>query len=76
MNDLIKRVKETAFGFMSFKNYRIRSLLYAGGVNWSLLKTLLTREDPHSSLGGMARNQIYEGGFTVNMCGLTSYTVS
>jgi len=28
-NNLIKRVKRAAFGFTSFRNYRIRSLLYA-----------------------------------------------
>ena len=30
VNNLIKRVKRAAFGFTSFRNYRIRSLLYAG----------------------------------------------
>ena len=30
MNNLIKRVKRTTFGFTSFRNYRVRSLLYAG----------------------------------------------
>ena len=40
MNNLIKRVKRVAFGFTSFKNYRIRSLLYAGKPNWDLLKTI------------------------------------
>jgi transposase len=39
-NNLIKRVKRTAFGFRSFKNYRVRSLLYAGKPNWSLLATV------------------------------------
>jgi transposase len=39
-NNLIKRVKRTAFGFRSFRNYRIRSLLYAGKPNWSLLATI------------------------------------
>lgn len=39
-NNLIKRVKRTAFGFRSFRNYRIRSLLYAGKPNWSLLATV------------------------------------
>ena len=29
-NNLIKRVKRAAFGFTSFRNYRVRSLLYAG----------------------------------------------
>lgn len=40
MNNLIKRVKRTAFGFTNFKSYRIRALLYTGGVNWSLLKSI------------------------------------
>ncbi len=29
-NNLIKRVKRAAFGFRSFKSFRIRALLYAG----------------------------------------------
>lgn len=37
VNNLIKRVKRAAFGFTSFRNYRIRSLLYAGKPNWDLL---------------------------------------
>jgi transposase len=40
MNNLIKRVKRAAFGFTSFRNYRIRSLLYAGKPNWNLLATI------------------------------------
>ena len=40
VNNLIKRVKRAAFGFTSFRNYRIRSLLYAGKPNWSLLATI------------------------------------
>ena len=40
MNNLIKRVKRVAFGFTSFKNYRVRALLYAGKPDWSLLKTI------------------------------------
>lgn len=39
-NNLIKRVKRAAFGFTSFRNYRIRALLYAGKPNWSLLATI------------------------------------
>ena len=39
-NNLIKRVKRAAFGFTSFRNYRIRALLYAGKPNWALLKTI------------------------------------
>lgn len=42
-NNLIKRVKRVAFGFRSFKHYRIRSLLYAGRPNWALLATITSR---------------------------------
>jgi transposase len=42
-NNLIKRVKRVAFGFRSFRNYRLRSLLYAGKPDWSLLPTLTPR---------------------------------
>jgi transposase len=42
-NNLIKRVKRAAFGFTSFRNYRIRSLLYAGKPNWDLLATITPR---------------------------------
>jgi transposase len=42
-NNLIKRVKRAAFGFASFPNYRIRSLLYAGRPNWELLATIRSR---------------------------------
>ena len=43
VNNLIKRVKRAAFGFTSFRNYRIRSLLYAGKPNWELLATITPR---------------------------------
>jgi transposase len=43
VNNLIKRVKRAAFGFTSFRNYRIRSLLYAGRPNWDLLATITPR---------------------------------
>ena len=43
MNNLAKRVKRVAFGFRSFKNYRIRALLYAGKPNWDLLATITPR---------------------------------
>jgi hypothetical protein len=43
MNNLIKRIKRVAFGFTSFRNYRIRSLLYAGKPNWSLLESITPR---------------------------------
>ena len=39
-NNLIKVVKRIAFGFTSFRNYRIRTLLYAGQPNWDLLATI------------------------------------
>ena len=39
-NNLIKRVKRAAFGFTNFRNYRVRSLLYAGKPNWDLLGTI------------------------------------
>jgi transposase len=42
-NNLIKRVKRVAFGFRKFRNYRIRSLLYAGKPNWDLLATITPR---------------------------------
>jgi transposase len=40
MNNLIKRIKRVAFGFRSFRHYRVRALLYAGRPNWSLLATI------------------------------------
>ena len=40
LNNLIKRIKRTAFGFRNFANYRIRALLYAGKPNWQLLATI------------------------------------
>ena len=43
MNNLIKRIKRVAFGMVSFRNYRIRALLYAGKPNWSLLGTVSPR---------------------------------
>ena len=43
VNNLVKRVKRTAFGFTSFRNYRVRSLLYAGKPNLSLLATITPR---------------------------------
>ncbi|HEY5121760.1 MAG TPA: ISL3 family transposase [Acidimicrobiales bacterium] len=42
-NNLIKRVKRVAFGFKNFRNYRVRSLLYAGKPNWSLLPIITPR---------------------------------
>jgi len=43
VNNLIKRVKRGAFGYTRFRNYRIRSLLYAGKPNWGLLATVTPR---------------------------------
>ncbi len=43
INNLIKRVKRGACGFTRFRNYRIRSLLYAGKPNWELLATITPR---------------------------------
>ncbi len=40
VNNLVKRVKRVTFGFRRFDHYRIRSLLYAGKPNWTLLDTL------------------------------------
>ena len=37
INNLVKRVKRVAFGMTNFRNYRVRSLLYAGKPNWTLL---------------------------------------
>ncbi len=42
-NNLIKATKRVGFGFRTFRNYRIRVLLDAGGVNWNLLPTLTPR---------------------------------
>jgi hypothetical protein len=42
-NNLIKRIKRVAFGFTRFRNYRIRTLLYAGRPNWDLLATITPR---------------------------------
>jgi len=43
LNNLVKRVKRTAFGFRNFTSYRIRALLYAGRPNWHLLPALAPR---------------------------------
>ncbi|MCP4967852.1 MAG: transposase [bacterium] len=43
INNLVKRVKRVAFGFRSFRNYRVRSLLYAGRPNWGHLATITPR---------------------------------
>lgn len=43
VNNLAKRIKRVAFGFTNFENYRMRALLYAGGINWSLLDRVIPR---------------------------------
>lgn len=40
VNNLVKRVKRVAFGMRNFEHYRVRSLLYAGRPNWTLLDTI------------------------------------
>ncbi|HVB91705.1 MAG TPA: hypothetical protein VND70_06365 [Acidimicrobiales bacterium] len=39
-------MKPAAFGFTSFRNYGVRSLLYAGKPNRELLPTVTPRRDP------------------------------
>jgi transposase len=43
INNLIKRIKRVGFGFRNFKNYRIRTLLYAGKPNWRVLGSIVVR---------------------------------
>ena len=43
VNNLLRRVKRAAFGFMSFRNYRTRALLYDGKPDWNLLATITPR---------------------------------
>ena len=43
VNNLVKRVKRAAFGITFFRNYRIRSLLYAGKPNWNRQATVAPR---------------------------------
>src|SRR5690606_12046951 len=43
VNNLIKRTKRIAFGFPSFRSFRVRALLYAGRPNWDLLATITPR---------------------------------
>lgn len=35
LNHLIKKVKRAGHGLVKFEHYRLRTLLHAGGVNWS-----------------------------------------
>jgi transposase len=43
LNNLAKRIKRVAFGFRSFRHYRVRVLLYAGKPDWSLLSSVISR---------------------------------
>jgi transposase len=43
INNLIKRIKRVGFGFRNFRNYRIRTLLYAGRPNWRVLGSIIVR---------------------------------
>ena len=38
--NLIKRMKRAAFGFTSFRNYRVRSLRHAGKPDWAQLNLM------------------------------------
>jgi transposase len=42
-NHLIKRVKRVAFGFRSFRNFRVRVLLYARRPDWTKLAGIKPR---------------------------------
>ena len=44
-NNMIKLAKRIGFGFRSFRNYRIRVLLYAGRPNWDLLDHILPAQN-------------------------------
>lgn len=41
LNNLIKRVKRSGYGFRNFTSYRIRILLYAGKPNWRVLDSIV-----------------------------------
>ena len=49
MNFCAKQVKRAGRGFSTFKNYRLRVLLYAGGVTWpvTIQAPKLSRTRPH-----------------------------
>jgi len=49
MNFCAKQVKRAGRGFSNFKNYRLRVLLYAGGVSWpvTIQAPKLSRTHPH-----------------------------
>jgi transposase len=41
INNLVKRIKRTGFGFRNFANFRTRVLLYAGKPNWRVLDSIV-----------------------------------
>jgi transposase len=41
LNNLIKRVKRSGYGFRNFESYRIRILLYAGKPTWRILNSIV-----------------------------------
>ena len=43
LNNLIKRIKRVGVGFGNFRNYRIRTLLYAGKPNSRVLGSIVVR---------------------------------
>jgi transposase len=43
MNNLLKRIKRTAYGFTNFENFRIRALLYAGKPNFRVLNSMVVK---------------------------------
>ena len=49
MNFCAKQVKRAGRGFKTFSNYRLRVLLYAGGVTWpvTIQAPKLSRTRPH-----------------------------
>jgi hypothetical protein len=49
MNFCAKQVKRAGRGFTTFKNYRLRVLLYTGGVAWpiTIQAPKLSRTRPH-----------------------------
>ncbi len=40
VNNLAKRIKRVAFGLVNFRHHRVRSPLYAGKPDWTLLPTI------------------------------------
>ena len=46
VNLLIQKIKRVGHGFRRVANYRLRLLLYTGGVNWAHLGQWPIREEP------------------------------